>query len=202
MIDEEDLMRPHRTIFSCLLLSTFGCTSAPRQVPYSTLPSTSTSSAERARAANEEGLRWAMTAETPRAERAFRDALSYDPAYAAAHNNLGLILLEKRRFYEAAIEFSLAKKLAPRAVEPRLNLARLYQSVGWDKPALSECEAALALAPGHPEVLGRMAEAALRAGNRDRRVEVWLSALANQSAAEDWHAWAQGQLARSSNIAE
>lgn len=129
------------------------------------------------------------------AEGAFREALSSDPAYAAAHNNLGLVLLESRRVYEAAIEFSLAKKLAPRAVEPRLNLARLYQSVGWDKPAFAECEAALALDPENPDVLGSVAEAALRMGGHDSRLEAWLSALAEQSGAEDWHAWAERHLA-------
>ena len=135
-----------------------------------------------------------MTAETPRAERAFRDALSYDPGYPAAHNNLGLILLEKRRFYEAAIEFSLAKKLAPRAVEPRLNLARLYQSVGWDKPALAECEAALALDPENPEVLGQIALLSLRSGVGDARVQTWLELLARDDD-EAWRTWAQKHLA-------
>ena len=187
-------MRPRRIILLGLLLTAVGCTTTPSKSPYQTLLQP-TRSAQRAREANEQGLHLVEQGDAPRAEASFRQALAHDPGCAAAHGNLGLILLEKRLFYEAAIEFSLARKLAPRAIEPRLNLARLYQCVGWHRLAISECEAALELEPDHPEVFGRLAEATLRLGKTDPRLDAWLAALARQSAAEDWHTWAEEQLA-------
>lgn len=90
---------------------------------------------EAARSANERGLALVANDKIDEAEKAFRESIRCDLKFEAAHNNLGLVLLQKQQFYEAAIEFRIAAKLNPDAVEPLKNLAVLYESIGWTKQA-------------------------------------------------------------------
>ncbi|MCK6466354.1 MAG: hypothetical protein L6Q93_16115 [Phycisphaerae bacterium] len=134
-------------------------------------------------------------AATPRAPRR-RSATRCDPTCAAAHGHLGLVLQEKGRFYEAAIEWTLAKRLAPAAIEPYVNLMRMYTQIGWTKEAQREGEHALTLDPAHPDVLGQLALLSLRSGVGDARLDAWLETLAREDDGA-WSAWAQRQrLAR------
>jgi tetratricopeptide (TPR) repeat protein len=81
------------------------------------------------------------------AEEGFREALQADGTFAPAHNNLGLVLLQKGNLYEAAVQLRAATKLSPRAAEPLLNLARLYNAIGWKHAAISELKKAMELEP-------------------------------------------------------
>jgi len=123
-----------------------GCASQDTTHEYHTVLPSTLRSAEHAKTCNERGLTLVEAGKLDEAEGAFREALLADIGYAAAHNNLGLILLEQGRFYEAALEFDQAKRLAPQAVEPIVNLARLYEAVGWTKLAKEERERAALLA--------------------------------------------------------
>ena len=58
-----------------------------------------------------------------RAETLLRRALDEDLFFGPAHNNLGVIHLERGELYEAANEFEWARKLMPGHPDPRLNLA-------------------------------------------------------------------------------
>lgn len=187
-------MAPHRVI-PIMLLAMVGCAS-PRSLPtYHTLasPRRLAHSIDETRQHNEAGILFARRGDGRRAEAAFREALRCDPMNAAAHCNLGLILQEKGRFYEAAMELTMARRLAPAAIEPYVNLMRLYTRVGWTKEAQREGERALALDPSHPDVLGRLVWLALQRGDGDARIDVWLAALAREDD-KAWRAWAQRQL--------
>ena len=52
-----------------------------------------------------------------------REALAADIFHGPAHNNLGVIFLERGELYEAAHEFEWARKLMPGHPDPRINLA-------------------------------------------------------------------------------
>ena len=95
--------------------------------------------------ANERGVSLAQQRKYAEAEAAFREALQADIGYPAAHNNLGLTLLHQGRLYEAAMEFQLASKLDRRAIEPIVNLGRLYESIGWPREAREQFERAVAI---------------------------------------------------------
>ena len=88
-----------------------------------------------AREANERGLKFVDADKFNEAEAAFREAIQHDLRYAAAHNNLGLVLLTQGNLYHAAVEFRMASRLDPNAKEPVENLAQLYQRLGWEKEA-------------------------------------------------------------------
>jgi protein O-GlcNAc transferase len=63
------------------------------------------------------------------AEAAFRAAVQTDPAYAAAYNAIGQVLLDQQRLNDAAACFARATALAPQLAQPHLNLgvARMMQ---------------------------------------------------------------------------
>ncbi len=88
-----------------------------------------------AKEANERGLTFVEEGKLDLAEAAFREAIAADPRFAPAHNNLGLVLLGKGEFYDAANAFKTASKIQPNAAEPIANLVRLYKAVGWEKEA-------------------------------------------------------------------
>jgi Flp pilus assembly protein TadD len=127
------------------LLSAIGCATSKPTPTYQTLSDQVSQRSEAAKKANEQGMLYAQSNELEKAEASFREALQADIGYAAAHNNLGLVLLYKIDFYEVTMEFRFASKLNPHAVEPVLNLARLYQAVGWTKEAERESASAARL---------------------------------------------------------
>jgi len=57
---------------------------------------------------NSKGLKYLSQGKTGKAETHFFKAIDYDPAFAAAHNNLGNMLLSRRDLYQAAWEFQRA----------------------------------------------------------------------------------------------
>ena len=171
-----------------------GCATPLGPAAYRTLPATSSRDRTAAREANERGLGFATTGRYDLAEKAFREALRSDVTFAAAHNNLGLVLLETRRFYEAALEFQFAGKLNPSASEPVINLARLYESLRWCEPAINQYEKALALDGDNVEVMGRLAYLYATAGHDSGAAENLLRQLLRDSGDDKWKAWAMAQL--------
>ena len=154
-----------------------GCATPQRSATYRTASASSSRDGTAARDANEHGLSLAAEGRYDLAQKAFREALRADVTFAAAHNNLGLILLEKRRFYEAALEFQFAAKLNPSASEPVINLARLYESVGWYEPAINQYKKARALDQDNADVLSRLAYLYMTAGHDSGAAENLLRQL-------------------------
>ena len=179
------------------VLALAGCAPPASRPSYSTLIQDRQPSVERARECHQRGLALIDQDRTSDAEKAFREALSLDPTYAAAHNNLGILLLDHHgRGYEAAIEFTLAARLAPAAPQPHVNLGRLYEAVQWHPAAIKEYACAWALDASDPQALGRLAALSIRTGRADQDVDAWLKRLAAQSEAEGWRQWAQLQITR------
>ena len=179
--------------FGLLAGASQGCTQNQPTRSYRTTPRIPVRNGESAREANERGLNFVKQEQLDLAERSFREALHCDVSFASAHNNLGLVLLERGRYYEAATEFSFASRLAPRAIEPRMSLGRLYEAIGWYNEAVAEYRKAVEFDGNDPEAVGRLASASLRAGKSPADIDALLRKLTDHKDSE-WSRWAHSQL--------
>ncbi|MFG0328792.1 MAG: tetratricopeptide repeat protein [Phycisphaerales bacterium] len=128
------------------------------------------------------------------AERLLREALAADLWNGAAHNNLGVVLLNKGDLYGAASEFEWARKLMPGHPDPRLNLALTLDRAGRIDDAMEHYEAALEVYPGHiPSTQGLLRAQVLHA-REDQRTGPMLERVALQGETEQWREWAKRQL--------
>jgi protein O-GlcNAc transferase len=83
------------------------------------------------------------------AESSYRLAIAADPAYAEAHNCLGVVLHQLGRDEESLAAHERALALKPDFVDAHNNAAVALQVFGRLDEALAHYERALALAPGH-----------------------------------------------------
>jgi tetratricopeptide (TPR) repeat protein len=102
----------------------------------------------------EEGVRALKAGKLDEAEKAFRSVLAEDPTSAYVHNNLGIVLQERREHEQAVAEFRAAARLDPRYVAPRILLGASLLALGQVSEARRELEGAVMLAPR--EALARM----------------------------------------------
>ena len=170
-----------------------GCTQNQPTRSYRTTPRITVRNVESAREANERGLIFAKQNQLELAERSFLEALHCDVSFASAHNNLGLVLLKRGRYYEAATEFSFASRLAPRSSEPRMNLGRLYEAIGWYNEAVAEYRKAVEFDGNNLEAVGRLASVSLRAGKSPTDIDPLLQKLMARDDGQ-WSRWAQSQM--------
>jgi Tfp pilus assembly protein PilF len=149
-----------------------------------------------ARECNIEGLKAIEKGDLAEAEEYFRKSLEHDLTYAPAHNNLGLVLLQTDRYYEAAWEFEYAAKLAPASPEPRDNLGLLFEELGKVDQAIGEYEKALDLDPQNLATMQHLARAYVKADRKDQRLKEVLERILLVPDDKQWDAWARGQLVR------
>jgi tetratricopeptide (TPR) repeat protein len=83
----------------------------------------------------------------PGAESNLREALRFDPSFAQAHFQLGLVLEDLGRLEEAARELRDAAKLNASYAEPHMALARIYRKLGQESSAREETQTYLRLHP-------------------------------------------------------
>ena len=132
-----------------------------------------------------------------KAEELLREALTADLFHGPAHNNLGVLFLERGELYEAAGEFEWAKKLLPASPDPRMNLALTLERAGRFDEALGMYETALDVAPGHVPSMQAMASLMVRAGDDGEELARLLDVIAMRGEDEEWRAWARDASARS-----
>jgi Flp pilus assembly protein TadD len=176
-------------------VSLSGCVArGPGQLSYQTLPERRSRDGQLAQKFNQQGLEAIEAGEFDKAEELFREALEADLFYPSAHNNLGLALLKRQRWYEAAWEFQYAAKLMPKAVEPKHNLANLLEKTGDYAGAEELYEHALELSPDDIEVMGHLARVYVKTKRKPERLQELLKELAYRSDANGWDAWARRKL--------
>ncbi len=124
------------------------------------------------------------------AERLLRDCLTADLYHGPAHNNLGVILLDRGSLYEAANEFEWARKLMPGHPAPRVNLAMTLERAGRYDDAISAYDAALAVFDGHLPALQGKARLQIRKNRIDETTLAMLDEIALRGDA-DWREWAR-----------
>ena len=130
-----------------------------------------------------------------RAERLLRQALSADIFFGPAHNNLGVVHLERGALYEAATEFEWARKLMGGHVDPTVNLALTLEKAGRAEDAVETYVSALAENPDFlPAIQGwaRLSVSLDREGDELRERLEFIALRADGR----WREWALGELAR------
>jgi Tfp pilus assembly protein PilF len=93
------------------------------------------------------GLAYEALGDTKQAERAYRSAIDVDAGFAEAHNNLGLLLRDRRDDDGAIAEFELAVKADPKLASAQANLALALEDAGRGDDAARAYAKAAELAP-------------------------------------------------------
>lgn len=132
------------------------------------------------------------------AESLLRQALQADLFNGPAHNNLGILLLEQDRLYEAAEEFEWAKKLMPGHPDPRVNLAMTLERAGRTDEALASYDAATALYDNYLPALQGRARLKIATGRSDASTVSDLNEIALRGDGE-WREWAALWAAKLAN---
>ena len=125
------------------------------------------------------------------AEALLRGALAADLFFGPAHNNLGVLFLERGSLYEAANEFEWASKLMPGHPDPRLNLALTLERAGRVDDAIRACESALAVYPGHLPTEQQLAKLYIQMGQGPEELGGLLNRIALQGNSTAWRVWAR-----------
>jgi tetratricopeptide (TPR) repeat protein len=185
------------TVFAILMLAVsvggFSACATTARSPYKT-PSEVSRDTDRAQRLTQQAADL-IPIDPARAERLLREALAADLYHGPAHNNLGVIYLERGELYEAANEFEWARKLMPGHPDPRLNLALTLEQGGRIDEAITTYDAALEVYPGHLPTIMALARAQLRHNRTDERTDGFLDEIALRGD-EAWRHWATMQRLR------
>ena len=171
-----------------------GCSAGRSGSPYAT-PSEADRDSLKAQRLTQEAAA-ILDTNPDKAERLLRDALTADLYHGPAHNNLGVIYLNRGMLYEAASEFEWARKLLPNLPDPRMNLALTLEKAGRTDEALATYASALEVYPGHIPTLQAMTRLQVRAGKTDAATAAALEELALKGETPEWRAWAQAVRTR------
>jgi len=104
---------------------------------------------------------------------AYRRVVSIDPTYAAAWNNLGLLLHRMGRYDEANDAYLAALKQDPRCCEAAYNLGSLHEDRGAVDDAIADYRRALQLSPDYADAHFNLAGALARNGRDGEAIKHW-----------------------------
>ena len=104
---------------------------------------------------------------------AYRKVVAIDPGYAAAWNNLGLLLHRTGQYADARSAYEAALTQDPRCCEAAYNLGSLDEDEGKVEQAIDHYRRALALAPDYADAHFNVAAALARAGRNAEAVRHW-----------------------------
>ena len=127
------------------------------------------------------------------AEKLLRDALTEDVMYGPAHNNLGQVYYQQKRYYEAAWEFQYAIRLMPHQPIPRNNLGMVFEATGQLDDAAEQYSLAVAEEPDNPELLGNLARVRIRQGHKGSELRELLQQIVMKDTRPEWREWAERQ---------
>src|SRR6266404_4769322 len=104
---------------------------------------------------------------------AYRRVVAIDPTYAAAWNNLGLLLHRMGRYDEARESYDRALGEAGDCAEAAYNLGSLNEDTGDVDEAIRCYRRALGVSPDYADAHFNLAGALARAGRGDEAVKHW-----------------------------
>ena len=131
-----------------------------------------------------------------RAEALLRQAMAADPYHGPAHGNLGVLLLEAGKLYDAAWQFQYAAKLMPNNPDPLFNLGIVYERAGKPRLAAEHYERLLTIAPDDVLACAQLARIYISLRRDHVRVAELLDAVSGGHPNADWRDWAQLQRIR------
>jgi len=104
---------------------------------------------------------------------AYRRVVSIDPTYAAAWNNLGLLLHRMGRYDEASDAYLAALTQDPQCCEAAYNLGSLHEDRGAIEDAIGDYQKALELSPDYADAHFNLAGALARHGRDGEAIKHW-----------------------------
>jgi tetratricopeptide (TPR) repeat protein len=104
---------------------------------------------------------------------AYRRVVAIDPTYAAAWNNLGLLLHRMGRYDDARRAYASALERDPRCAEAAYNLGSLDEDCGDVEQAVAHYRRALALSPDYADAHFNLAAALARTGRNQEAARHW-----------------------------
>src|SRR5439155_732481 len=104
---------------------------------------------------------------------AYRRVVAIDPRYAAAWNNLGLLLHRLGSYDEAEAAYRSALKHDPRCCEAEYNLGSLHEDRGLIEEAIADYREALEISPDYADAHFNLAGALARAERGQEAIEHW-----------------------------
>lgn len=135
-----------------------------------------------------DGRRWDDAAQY------LKHALSADPTFGPARNNLGRVRFAQGRMYDAAWEFEYAARLMPHAIEPKNNLGLVMEHVRRFDEAIEQYESAVAMQRDNPELLGNLTRARIKGGDAGEEIRSLLQELLFKDTRPVWLKWASDRL--------
>jgi Tfp pilus assembly protein PilF len=186
------------TIFVMIMILLMGCASVTGDGYRGDDPSDMNheqTRAEQALAMNYKGLELMDKGDLTQAEEVFKQGLEWDMECGPIHNNLGVLYFNQSDFYHAALEFQCAVKLMPKNAMAANNMGLVYEKAAqWDK-AVEWYKTAVNLWPDSPEIMGNLARAQIKRGDKDQDLLQMLERLAVEDQRSDWSSWARDQAA-------
>jgi len=104
---------------------------------------------------------------------AYRRVVAIDPTYAAAWNNLGLLLHRMGRYDEAENAYASALEQDPNCSEAAYNLGSLHEDRGAPEDAILDYRRALQLSPDYADAHFNLAGALARNGRDGEAIKHW-----------------------------
>src|SRR3989454_489386 len=104
---------------------------------------------------------------------AYRRVVAIDPHYAAAWNNLGLLLHRLGSYDEAEAAYRSALKHDPRCCEAAYNRGSLHEDRGLIEEAIADYREALEISPDYADAHFNLAGALARAERGQEAIEHW-----------------------------
>ncbi len=104
---------------------------------------------------------------------AYRRVVAIDPTYAAAWNNLGLLLHRMGRYEEAEASYRSALAHDAACCEAAYNLGSLHEDRGLIDEAVSDYRQALVLSPDYADAHFNLAGALARSGRDGEAIKHW-----------------------------
>jgi tetratricopeptide (TPR) repeat protein len=124
---------------------------------------------------------------------AYRRVVALDPTYAAAWNNLGLLLHRLGRYDDARQAYTRALQHDPRCAEAAYNLGSLDEDCGDVEQAVRHYGRALEVSPDYADAHFNLAAALARTGRNSEAVAHWQRYL-ELDAASPWARIARAHL--------
>jgi predicted O-linked N-acetylglucosamine transferase (SPINDLY family) len=117
----------------------------------------------------------------------YRKALALMPAFAEAHNNLGITLEDQGHLAEAVVHYQKALALKPDFAEAHGNLGNALKDQGRLEEAVAQYRRSLALRPDCAEVHMILGHSLMFLGQLKEAVACYRKALELKPDRADWH---------------
>jgi|GEM_PF-751310 len=122
---------------------------------------------EDARLLVEEGVTLVKQGNLREAEQKFIEAVSANPKYAKAYEELGRLYVKEKQWQEATEAFRFLLKMDPKDTSAHANMGELAMAEGLPVEALKHFQKAVELKPANPQLQSLLLDAAVAAKDKD-----------------------------------